>query len=156
MSPVPPPNPIRNPIYPLLAMSWQGDFCSIHFVDKGLLEGGIIREAAILGLDGGVWAQSAGCNVSHEEQSAIIKGLKDPPLREISIGDRKYRCTMSTLDMIWGTARCEEGKGGGRGGCLIKKTNKAVIVAEYPPRSTHGDVMAGVEELGEYLIKKGY
>lgn len=190
-------------------MTWQGTECfrctidSIHineisdFIDKGLLEGGFLREAAILGLEhdpndeegAHVWAQSAGCNVwqaplfifpffaetnlcrnwdalqiSGAEHATIVDGLRDPPLREISIGGRKYRCTMSTLDIILGTSRTMEpvrgpsgGGGNGRGGCIIRKTNMAVIVAEYgPARSEHAEVLRGVDEFAEYLIQMGY
>ncbi|KAI6146230.1 profilin [Pisolithus tinctorius] len=137
-------------------MSWQ------DFVDKGLLEGGIIREAAIFGIDGGIWAQSAGCNISEDEQRAIVDGLNDPPLREIRVGGRKYRCTMSSLDVILSKSALvvesddRSRSGGGVGGCIIKKTNQAVIVAEYPPKSSEMDVLAGVEQLGNYLIRNNY
>ncbi|KIK17920.1 hypothetical protein PISMIDRAFT_684698 [Pisolithus microcarpus 441] len=45
-------------------MSWQ------DFIDKGLLEGGIVSEAAIFGIEGGIWAQSAGCNVFPKTSNA--------------------------------------------------------------------------------------
>ncbi|KAL4076438.1 profilin, partial [Scleroderma citrinum] len=118
------------------------------FVDKGLLEGGFVREAAILGLDDQVWAQSTGCNISRAEHAAIVDGLSDPPLREISVGGRKYRCTMSTLDMVLGT--CHR-----RGMYVtIRKMNMAVIVAEY--ESDEEKVLRGVDDLAEYLIRMGY
>ncbi|KAI6097497.1 profilin [Pisolithus sp. B1] len=134
-------------------MSWQ------DFIDKGLLEGGIVREAAIFGIEGGIWAQSAGCNISEDEQRAIVDGLNDPPLREIRVGGRKYRCTMSSLDVILSKLSIPEPSDGrmrGGGGCIIKKTNQAVIVAEYPSKSSEIDVLAGVEQLGNYFITQGY
>ncbi|KAI6016919.1 profilin [Pisolithus microcarpus] len=134
-------------------MSWQ------DFIDKGLLEGGIVSEAAIFGIEGGIWAQSAGCNISEDEQRAIVDGLNDPPLREIRVGGRQYRCTMSSLDLILSsklsTAETES-LTRGVSGCIIKKTNQAVIVAEYPSKSSEMDVLAGVEQLGNYFVTKGY
>ena len=104
--------------------------------------------------------------ISKVEHAAIVEGLRDPPLREISIGGRKYRCTMSTLDMILGTARSVasdapkgSGSGGGSGGagCIIRTTNMAVIVAEHgPARSGHDEVLRGVDEFAGYLIRMGY
>ncbi|KAI6032221.1 profilin [Pisolithus microcarpus] len=134
-------------------MSWQ------DFIDKGLLEGGIVSEAAIFGIEGGIWAQSAGCNISEDEQRAIVDGLNDPPLREIRVGDRQYGCTMSSLDLILSSKLSDaepESMTRGVGGCIIKKTNRAVIVAEYPPKSSEMDVLAGVEQLGNYFVTKGY
>ncbi|KAI6042736.1 profilin [Pisolithus marmoratus] len=128
-------------------MSWQ------DFIDEGLLEGGVVREAAIFGIEGGIWAQSAGCNISEDEQRAIVDGLNDPPLREIRVGARRYRCTMSSLDMILSKS-AEADKT--RGGCIIKKTHQAVIVAEYPPKSSEMDVLAGVDQLGNHLVRNGY
>ncbi|KAI6166384.1 profilin [Pisolithus thermaeus] len=143
-----------NTTQPEDLMSWQ------DFIDKGLLEGGVVREAAIFGIDGGIWAQSAGCNISEDEQRAIVDGLNDPPLREIRVGGRKYRCTMSSLDVILSkltTSEPSDGRvRGGGGGCIIKKTNQAVIVAEYPSKSSEMDVLAGVEQLGNYFITQGY
>ncbi|KAI5993459.1 profilin [Pisolithus albus] len=143
-------------------MSWQ------EFIDKGLLEGGIVTEAAIFGIEGGIWAQSAGCNISKDEQRAIVDGLNDPPLREIRVGGRQYRCTMSSLDLILSSKLSDaEGlesmvpsssssRGLIPGGCIIKKTNQAVIVAEYSSESSEMDVLAGVEQLGNYFVMKGY
>lgn len=70
---------------------------------------------------------------------------------------------MSTLDMILGTARSVEpaapkgtGQGSG-GGCIIRKTNMTVIVAEHgPARSGQDEVLRGVDEFAEYLIRTGY
>ncbi|KAI5993448.1 profilin [Pisolithus albus] len=138
-------------------MSWQG------FIDKGLLEGGIVREAAIFGIEGGIWAQSAGCNISEDEQRAIVDGLNDPPLREIRVGGRQYRCAMSSLDLILGSKLTSAAEGRESttrgvipGGCIIKKTNRAVIAAEYPSKSSEMDVLTGVEQLGNYFVMKGY
>ncbi|KAI6101670.1 profilin [Pisolithus croceorrhizus] len=144
-------------------MSWQGKHSPFSssgicftghvpnrltdFIDKGLLEGGVVREAAIFGIDGGIWAQSAGCNISEDEQRAIVDGLNDPPLREIRVGGRNKLTTSEPSD---GRVR------GGGGGCIIKKTNQAVIVAEYPSKSSEMDVLAGVEQLGNYFITQGY
>ncbi|KAI6124210.1 profilin, partial [Pisolithus croceorrhizus] len=145
--------------YVLPDTSPQNPSDSADFIDKGLLEGGIVREAAIFGIEGGIWAQSAGCNISEDEQRAIVDGLNDPPLREIRVGGRKYRCTMSSLDVILSKLSIPEpsdGRTRGGGGCIIKKTNQAVIVAEYPSKSSEIDVLAGVEQLGNYFITQGY
>ncbi|KIK11752.1 hypothetical protein PISMIDRAFT_690072 [Pisolithus microcarpus 441] len=97
--------------------------------------------------------------ISEDEQRAIVDGLNDPPLREIRVGGRQYRCTMSSLDLILSsklsTAETES-LTRGVSGCIIKKTNQAVIVAEYPSKSSEMDVLAGVEQLGNYFVTKGY
>ncbi|CAG8810397.1 4219_t:CDS:2, partial [Racocetra fulgida] len=52
-------------------MSWQ------TYIDDTLLGSGKIAQAAIYGLDGTLWASSAGFNPSAEEVKTIIESFND-------------------------------------------------------------------------------
>jgi len=124
-------------------MSWQ------DILDVGLLRSGKITQAAIVGQDGEVWAESAGCNITEAERGAIMQGFETYPAREIFVGGRRYSTTMGCLDVL--LAKRKDG-----GGCVVKKTGQSVIIAEY---ISTADVMAAlslVERLADYLIPQGY
>ncbi|KAG5651049.1 hypothetical protein H0H81_010064 [Sphagnurus paluster] len=53
-------------------MTWQA------YVDDHLLGSGKVTKAAIIGLQGGVWACSRGYTLSTEEQAALVAGFKSP------------------------------------------------------------------------------
>ncbi|KAN0096990.1 Profilin [Tylopilus felleus] len=124
-------------------MSWQ------DILDVGLLQSGKISHAAIVGQDGEVWAESAGCNMTEQERSVIMDGFGTYPAREILVGGRKYATTMRCLDMI--LAKRKDG-----GGCVVKKTGQSVIIAEYNSTPDVMTPLALVERLGDYLISRGY
>ncbi|KAG9317874.1 profilin [Chiua virens] len=124
-------------------MSWK------DILDVGLLRSGKITQAAIVGQDGEIWAESAGCNMAEEERRAIMDGFGTCPAREILVGGRRYSTTMGCLDMI--LAKRKDG-----GGCVVKKTGQSVIVAEYISIADSMTALALVERLAEYLISQGY
>lgn len=126
-------------------MSWQG------YVDNNLVGTGKVSQAAILGLKGGVWASSAGFNISPTEQQAIISGFDDPaPLQASGIyaNGKKYLTLQANPRSIYG-------KAGADGACLVK-TNQAVLVAVYTSPLLPGDANKVVEGLADYLISVGY
>ncbi|KAF8549703.1 profilin [Imleria badia] len=124
-------------------MSWQ------DILDVGLLRSGKITQAAIVGQDGEVWAESAGCNITEAERDAIMEGFGTYPAREIFVGGRKYATMMGCLDMI--LAKRKDG-----GGCVVKKTGQSVIIAEYMGTANEMTALALVERLADYLISQGY
>jgi len=123
--------------------TWQ------DILDVGLLRPGKITQAAIVGQDGEVWAESAGCNMTEQERGAIVQGFGTYPVREIFVGGRQYTTTMGCLDMI--LAKRKDG-----GGCVVKKTGQSVIIAEYISTADVMVALALVERLADYLISRGY
>lgn len=82
-------------------MSWQG------YVDNQLLGTKSITQAAILGRKGGVWASSAGFNITPQEQTALIGGFDDPsPLQAggLHIAGKKYFTLQANDRSIYGKA----------------------------------------------------
>jgi len=126
-------------------MSWQA------YVDTNLVGSGKVTRAAILGLQGGVWASSPGYTLSQEEQKAIIHGFEAPDAilaSGIRVAGQKF-FTLSVID------RTIQGKKGADG-IIIVKTKQAVLVAEYIAPIQAPEATPVVEGLADYLINAGF
>jgi len=143
--------------------------------------GGQLSSAAIVGLDGGVWAQSASFPaVSKGEVDALVAGVTDPALLAMTgivLGGDKARlagasrasravCTQLpacrpplTLPPQFFSIGGEPGSvvrgKKGPGGCTVKKTVTALVVGIYGEGVTPGDCSVVVENLGDYLSEQG-
>ena len=131
-------------------MSWQS------YVDDHLLcelpSGGQISAAAILGEDGGVWAESPDFPTVSEEQIAAINKefSKSGTLAQtgLRLGDVKYMVVAGDEGAVIRGRK-------GAGGVTIKKTTTALVVGVYQEGVQPGDVNMVVENLGDYLIGQG-
>ncbi|BGP19343.1 hypothetical protein JCM10213_006849 [Rhodosporidiobolus nylandii] len=126
-------------------MSWQ------TYVDSNLLGTGKVTKAAILGQQGGVWAQSAGYDLTAEEQAAIVKAFADPSAAQAS-GIRAQGAKFLTIRAddrsVYGKKQAD--------GIVLVKTTQAVLVAEYAHPVMPGEATKIVEDLADYLIGVGY
>jgi len=121
-------------------MSWQA------YVDDQLLATDKVSKAAIVGLDGGIWAHSAGYSLSKEEEKAIISAFDDPEATQgkgIRLGAQKFFTLEATKQHVYGKKQAD--------GCVLVKTVKAVIVAEYTAPTQQPECVTIVEKLGDYL-----
>jgi len=121
------------------------------YVDDHLIGTGKVQKAAILGQAGGVWAISKGYDLSTQEQRDIIESLKNPKSVEgkgIVLGGQKFF-------ILTVTPKCVYGKKGPNG-CVLVRTNQAVLVTEYTPPVQHTEAVVVVEKLADYLISVGY
>jgi len=126
-------------------MSWQA------YVDTNLVGSGRIAKAAILGLQGGVWASSPGVTISPQEQDAIVKAFTDADKLQaegIRLAGQKY----FTISVV---GRTIQGKKGADG-VVIVKTKQAVLVAIYLGPVQAPEATSVVETLADYLIGLGY
>ncbi|KAM0746979.1 profilin [Meredithblackwellia eburnea MCA 4105] len=126
-------------------MSWQA------YVDTNLLGTGKINKAAILGQQGGVWATSAGYDLTADEQSKLVSAFNDPGSVQASglhAAGQKFFALKADERSVYGKK--------GAAGIVTVKTKQAVIVAEYPEGVVPGDATKIVEELADYLIGVGY
>ena len=132
-------------------MSWQA------YVDDHLmveLPGGkTLSSAAIVGLDGGVWAKSADFpEVSPEEIEALIQGFNDPSTLEekgIVLSGVKYFTIQGERGSV---IRGKKGESG----LTIKKTKQAMVVGLYTSGVQPGECNVVVENLADYLIEQEY
>ncbi|KAI9633284.1 profilin [Dioszegia hungarica] len=127
-------------------MSWQA------YVDDQLLATGKISKGAIIGKQGGIWAQSAGYNLSQKEQDFIVKTAFQKPDEARAGG-----ITLSGFKFMTIKADDEEvvGRKGERGVFLIP-TTQAILVAEYDTPTPAGEANVVVSKLGDYLKSVGY
>ncbi|GAA5852588.1 hypothetical protein JCM9279_005520 [Rhodotorula babjevae] len=125
-------------------MSWQN-------VDSNLLGTGKVNKAAILGQQGGVWAQSQGYQLAPEEQSAIIAAFNDPSAAQASgvrAAGTKFLTIRADDRSVYGKKQAD--------GIVCVKTAQAVLVAEYSHPTVPGEATKIVEDLADYLIGVGY
>jgi len=126
-------------------MSWQA------YVETNLVGTGKVSRAAILGQKGGVWAASAGYNLSATEQSEILKAhgnLDTTQSNGIRLGGQKYFTLQANDRSIYLKK--------GADGALLVKTKQAILVAEYNAPVQAPEATTVVEGLADYLSGVGY
>lgn len=126
-------------------MSWQA------YVDNNLLGTGKISKAAILGQEGGVWATSKNYQLSPQEQTTILTAHNNPDATQangIRLANTKFFTLSADPRSIYGKK--------GADGCLLVKSKRAIIVAEYTTPNQHSEAATVVESLADYLISVGY
>uniref|UniRef100_A0A7C8YCS8 Profilin n=1 Tax=Opuntia streptacantha TaxID=393608 RepID=A0A7C8YCS8_OPUST len=132
-------------------MSWQ------TYIDEHLMceiEGTNHRltAAAILGIDGSMWAQSASFpQFKPDEISAIVKDFDEPGSLAptgLHLGGAKYMVIQGEPGAVI------RGKKGA-GGICVKKTGQALVIGIYDEPVTPGQCNMVVEKLGDYLTEQG-
>lgn len=136
-------------------MSWDG---YVEHLMVDLPHGGKLTSAAIVGQDGGIWAQSEKFPAATPDQiAAIMKGFEsiekvghagDLGGTGIHLGDLKFQVAPGDETVIRGKSQ--------GGGCCIKKTNTALVVGIYDEPVPAGDCNVIVENLGDYLVQSQY
>ncbi|KAK9820976.1 hypothetical protein WJX81_006255 [Elliptochloris bilobata] len=134
-------------------MSWQS------YVDEHLMcelpHGGQLASAAIVGQDGGVWAQSDGFpEILPEQVEKIVGALKSETANSnlaqhgLHLGSTKYITIPGEQGVVI------RGKKGAEG-VTIKATATALVIGIYSEGVQPGDVNIVVENLGDYLKEQG-
>jgi len=127
------------------------------YIDQQLMmplpSGRTLDHAAICGLDGGVWAQSASFpGLSDEEVGNILKGYGDISLlgeKGVTIGGNKYMLIAS--DVEEGVIRGKNGPAG----VVIKKTVSGLVIGMHGSEVATGECSLVVEKLADYLKDQG-
>ena len=126
-------------------MSWQ------NYVDSNLVGSGNLSSAAIIGLDGAVWAKHSGLDIKAGEAAALPKLFANPGNAQaagITFGGLKYLTLRADERSIYGKK--------GAGGIVLVKTGKAILVGIYGEGLQPGNATNVVEKLADYLIENGY
>ncbi|KAK8958095.1 hypothetical protein KSP40_PGU010591 [Platanthera guangdongensis] len=131
-------------------MSWQS------YIDDHLMceiDGQTLTAAAIVGNEGGVWAQSESFpQFKPEEINAIINDFAEPGSLAptgLYLGNAKYMVIQGEPGLSFAGRR-------GSGGITVKKTNLALIIGIYDEPMTPGQCNIIVERLGDYLLEQGF
>lgn len=124
---------------------------------KPIAGGGTLSGAAIVGQDGGVWAQTPDFPaITPEQVAAIMEGLEDPAklgATGIHIGgpagsETKYFLIPSEAgSVLRGRFKND--------GVVIKKTTSALVIGLFSEGVPAGDANVRVEDLGDYLVSQG-
>lgn len=124
-------------------MSWQSYINS-------LLDPGTVKAGAIVGLDGGVWAASAGFTVTQAEAVRLVSGFDDPTrlFGGVYAGGKYYLFLRASDDTIHGK--------NGQDGIVICKTGKAIIIGTYSDGMAAGNCSVTVSKMMDYLLSSGY
>jgi profilin len=131
-------------------MSWQS------YIDDHLMytlpTGDSLVAAAIVGHDGGVWAQSEKFpQLSPTEVEKLLDGFEDGSLlahNGLFLGSAKYMVLQGDPGIV---IRGKKGSGG----CTVRKTNSAFVIGLYDEPVTPGECNMVVEKLGDYLYDQG-
>ncbi|KAL8489697.1 hypothetical protein ACS0TY_025061 [Phlomoides rotata] len=133
-------------------MSWQ------TYVDDHLMcdiegqPGLRLTAAAIMGLDGAIWAQSSNFpQLKQEEINGIMTDFNEPghlaPVG-LHMAGAKYMVIQGEPGAV---IRGKKGSGG----TTIKKTGQAMVFGMYEEPVTPGQCNMVVERLADYLIDQG-
>mmetsp|Transcript_31013 Transcript_31013/g.50170 ORF Transcript_31013/g.50170 Transcript_31013/m.50170 type:complete len:127 (+) Transcript_31013:168-548(+) len=126
-------------------MSWQS------FVDEHLVGTGTVTSAAIVGLDGNIWAASAGFTVKKDEADKIVAAFKDPSGVQAGgfyANGQKYMFLSKTDNALYGKKAST--------GICAQKTNGCVIIAFYDDKIQGGQCNVTVGKLADYFREVGY
>merc|ERR1711942_593320 len=133
----------RNLLF-ISKMSWQS------YVDTQMIEKKL-KQAAIAGLDGSIWAKSGDFNITSEEVKRVVDNYDNQlafASTGINLAGQKYFYLSGTDDVMRGKQ--------GKGGVHIMKTEKAVLVGVYDEPMQGAEAATVTESLGSYLKGCGY
>ena len=125
-------------------MSWQ------EYVDDQIMADGHVKKAAIIGLDGEIWAKTENCDITTDEAELFASNYTNVShfyANGIIMAKTKFF-------YLSGTDRVLRGKKSKNGFHSIR-TESAIIIAIYEEPVTAQHVATIVETLGEYLISYG-
>ncbi|XP_041483337.1 profilin-2-like [Lytechinus variegatus] len=121
-----------------------------NYVDKILMASGNLTHAALVGLDGAIWAASDDFKISSGEAGFLIRGLSTAEsLREngVLIGGVKYVLLRAEDSCV--LARKE-----GTGVC-VGKSSTALVIGVYGKDHVPGKANTTVQDLAQYLVGQG-
>ncbi|EAU86754.1 hypothetical protein CC1G_06515 [Coprinopsis cinerea okayama7 len=134
-------------------MSWQ------TYVDTNLVGSGRVTHAAIIGLQGGVWASSPGFNLTAEEQQALISAAKGALSGDEAGASQLQASGLRLQNEKYFTLRVSERSAYLKkqaDGAIVVKTKQAILVAVYVAPLQAAEATPVVESLADYLVSVGY
>lgn len=120
------------------------------YIEQNLIAGGLAH-AAIVGIDGTIWAKSANFIATVYEILDIYNGFSDSyPLRTngLFLNSEKYLVLKADDLSIYSKK--------GSGGAICVKTEQAIIIGIYNDQLQPGAAASLVEKLAEFLRDQGY
>eukprot|EP00092_Neocalanus_flemingeri_P002366 GFUD01002531.1.p1 GENE.GFUD01002531.1~~GFUD01002531.1.p1 ORF type:complete len:126 (+),score=24.96 GFUD01002531.1:43-420(+) len=125
-------------------MSWQ-DYVNTQLVGKDL------KEAAIAGHDGNLWAKSANFNVTPGEIQNLLQNYDC----QQNLASTGFLLAGQKYFYLSGDDEVMRGKQG-KGGVHVVKTTQALLVGVYEAPMEPSTAATITEKLGDYLKGVGY
>mmetsp|Transcript_16010 Transcript_16010/g.38972 ORF Transcript_16010/g.38972 Transcript_16010/m.38972 type:complete len:127 (-) Transcript_16010:197-577(-) len=125
-------------------MSWQS------YVDDHLIGTGHVSKAAICGVDGALWAASAGFDVSADEVTKIVAGMDDASGLQaggLYVGGEKWMFILSDDRNVVGKK--------GSNGLFVCKAGTCVVIGTHDENIQGGNCNTCVGNLADYLLNNG-
>jgi profilin len=115
-------------------------------IKQNLIGSGKVRQAAIYGLDGNVWATSSNFKVKRDEIDQLVAAFENPKsikTKEFCLNGVSYKISTATKNSIYVK--------NAYGGAVCVKAKKAVVIGVYDENIERCDATGAVEDLGDYL-----
>eukprot|EP01060_Flectonema_neradi_P040522 TRINITY_DN925_c0_g1_i1.p1 TRINITY_DN925_c0_g1~~TRINITY_DN925_c0_g1_i1.p1 ORF type:complete len:130 (+),score=34.85 TRINITY_DN925_c0_g1_i1:125-514(+) len=129
-------------------MSWQ------EYVDN-LVAGGKVQHAALLGIDGSVWAQTKDFALTAEEAAGVAGGMGEASGAYFQANGCTCAGTKYFTLRHMGDEGLYYGKKGAAGICIARST-QCLVVGIYGEGQTPGDANIAVEGVKDYLVSVSY
>ena len=127
-----------------MSSSWQ------VYVDTNLVGAGL-AQAAIVGIQGGVWATSSGITLQAKEISTLSGAFNDASgirANGLFLSGAKYFVLRADDLSIYGKLD--------QGGAICVKTKQTILIGIYDASMMPGAAANIVEKLADELINRGY
>lgn len=130
-------------------MSWDA-YVSDNLMAPLDTEGNTLTSAALVGLDGAIWASSPEFpEITTDEITALVESMAVPSKTSFEVAGVKYMKLQGDDKVL----RCRKDKGG----FIARKTGTALVVGFYTePQVDARTCNKVVEALGDYLEEAGY
>ncbi|KAJ2579898.1 profilin, required for normal timing of actin polymerization in response to thermal stress [Coemansia sp. RSA 1836] len=128
-----------------MSNSWQ------PYVDNNLVGSGFISEAAIYGLDGGLWAKSK----SYKQDDDLFKAVKEGFAKEDEIRSNGLRIAGAKYFTLAASPEELHFKCGAKG-MFCAKTKQTIILALYPDTVQPGNASKALGSVTDYLKSLGF
>lgn len=116
-----------------------------------LIASGAVKQASIVGHEGGVWTTSPGLNITTDEVRTLMSGFSNAGALQsggVIIGGSKYMYLQSDDGQIQGKK--------GASGVSIAKAGKCLVIGIYGDGQQPGACRTTVEKIRDYLVNSGY
>lgn len=116
-----------------------------------LIASGAVKQAAVVGHEGGAWTTSPGLNITPDEVRTLMAGFSNAGTLQangVRVGGQKYMFLQSDDNQIQGKQ--------GATGVSIAKAGKCLVIGIYGDGQQPGACRATVEKIRDYLVNSGY
>jgi len=114
-----------------------------------ILDSKQVKDVAIVGSDGALWATSGGWNLTQTEINNAINLLAKPGTQtQFFVGGVSYFVLRGDTVSVYGKK--------GQQGVVLRATKQAVLIGQYDNNMQPGHCNTTVEKYAQHLLTQGY